>query len=265
MNHSLSPEELEKSTTLFDRTFGKMYDLHIHSAGNILPGRAIYTANHFHHFDPIFILYAIARFGKVLAHQMTKPSLYKIPFFKKALKKYKTIVTPRPSQGEDFDFDDYERMKLEVQESLDKDEPISYAYAARMTKNYKIDKQSIEKEKQIATSGLLSIVRKQRGLKIVPVAVETYQKRSRKMIAKAIFTLTGLRSLFPRGKKYAADLIFGEPIDIDTFLNTTNPKTQKRYRRQDLIEHVVEKIYSLRKQLCRENRRDPLRSLEKYY
>ena len=200
----------------------------------------------------------------MLAHQLTKPSLYKIPFFKKALQKYQTIVTPRPSQGEAFDFDDYERMKQEVLLSLEKDEPISYAYAARMTKNYDIDIENIRKEQELATSGLLSIVRKQKGLKIIPVAVETYQKRSKAMIAKAIFTLTGIQKIFPKNKKKAADLMFGKPIDIDTFLKEQNPKTGRKNKRQDLIEHVVEKVYQLRKKLMKKNEKDPERSLSKY-
>jgi len=265
MERSLSIEELEKSITLFDKKFGQMYDLRIHNSENILPGKAIYTANHFHHFDPIFIVYAIAKFGKVLAHQLAKPSLYKIPFIRKGLKRYQTIFTPRPFRGEIFEFEDYEKMKTEVHKSLEKDEPISYAYAAQMTSNYHINAENISKEQKLATSGILSITRKQRGLKIVPVAVETYQRRSRKMIAKAVITLTGISRLLPKGKKYAAELIFGTPIDIDTFLNTTNSVTGKKNKRQDLIEHLVEEVYHLRELLFEKNARDPKRSLSQYF
>ena len=260
----MSEADLERSVKRFDKQFGRLYDLRIHNPDNILPGRAIYTANHFHHFDPIFILYAIARHSRVLAHQLAKPDLFRMPVIGRALKEYQAVVTPRPDQGEAFDFDDYERMKDEIEIIINKDEPLSFAYAAKMTRNYEVSASSASLEAATATSGPLTLVKKFRGLFIVPVAVETYQKRSPRLLLRAFFTLTGLRGLFPVRKRHAADVIFGRPIDIDAFLATTNPHTGRKNSRQNLIEYVVGEVYALRRLLDEQNKKDPARSLSLY-
>lgn len=263
MRKKLTAEELRLSVDRFERQFGRLYDINIHNPENILPGRGIYTSNHFHHFDPIFILYAIARFREVLAHQLAKPDLFRLPVIGRLLKRYQAVVTPRPSQGESFDFEDYDRMKEEIETVMEKDEPLSYAYAARMTRNHQLDEESAAREAGTATSGPLTLVRKHRGLQLVPVAVEVYQKRSPKLVAGAALTLSGIRSWFPVRKKHAVDVIFGEPVDIDEFLSREKPGTGKRNGRQDLITHAVEQVYELRRMLARKNERDPLRSLDR--
>jgi 1-acyl-sn-glycerol-3-phosphate acyltransferase len=132
----MSAERIKQGVRFFEKTFGKLYEIRTHHPENIQTGRAIYTANHFHHFDPIFILHAIASQRGVIAHQMAKPSLYRIPLIGKAMRRWGTIVTPRPSHGEEISFEDYERMKMEVESALDNDEALTYANAGTMTDKF---------------------------------------------------------------------------------------------------------------------------------
>lgn len=262
---TLNKKELLKSTIYFERKFGKIYDLKIHNEKNILPGKGIYVANHFHHFDPIFILYSVAKTKSVLAHQLAKSSLFKLPIIGKALKKFSTIVTPRPNRGEKMSFNDYEKFKDDIYGTLENDDAISYAYAGGMTKNYTIDSDNLAKEIKVANSGLLTVARKVKGLKIVPIAVETYQRRSKMIFLKAFLYLTPLSRFFTPKKKYGVDLMFGKAIDIDTFIKNAKVDKDHRNKRQLLIEHVVGKVFELREKIAKINKDDPNRSTKLYF
>jgi len=262
---SLNKEELLKSTQYFERKFGKIYDLKIHNSENILSGKGVYVANHFHHFDPIFVLYSIAKKQGILAHQLAKASLFKYPIIGNALKKFKTIVTPRPHRGEKMSFEDYEKFKDDIYGTFANDDAISYAYAGAMTRNYPIDGKHLAKEIKLANSGLLTVARKIKGLKIVPVAVETYQKRSKMIFLKAFLYLTPLSRFFTPKKKFGVDLMFGEPIDIDTYIKQVKVDKDHRNKRQLLIEHVAGEIFKLRQKIAEINKDDPNRSPDLYF
>lgn len=262
---TLNKKELLKSTCYFESKFGKIYDLRIHNEKNILPGKGIYVANHFHHFDPIFVLYSIAKKKEVLAHQLAKSSLFKLPIIGKALKKFNTIVTPRPNRGEKMSFDDYEKFKDDIYGTLNDNDAISYAYAGTMTRNYPVDSENLSNEIKLANSGLLTVARKIKGLKIVPIAVETYQKRSKKIFFKSFLYLTPLSKFFKPKKRYGVDLMFGEAIDVDDFIKNVEVDKDHRNKRQLLIEHVVGKVFELRQEITQINKDNPDRSPELYF
>jgi 1-acyl-sn-glycerol-3-phosphate acyltransferase len=255
---------IQRGLADFENKFGRIYDIRIYNEANILPGRGIYAANHFHHLDPAFILFAIARHRRVLTRQLAKPSLFKVPFIRGALRRYKAIMTPRPSRGEDFEFDDFDRMRDEITAALEVDEPVSFAYAAHMTESFGVDAESCAAEKKSVHSGLLTLVRKIRGLKIVPVAVDTYEPRTWRVFFKAFLILSGIARLLPRHKRCAVDIMFGEPVDIDEYLQSVDPETGRRNSRHQLVEQMAEKICSMRQALHHINQDDPDRSLQKY-
>ena len=260
----MKKQVITKGLLDFERKFARIYEIHIHNPENTVPGRGIYAANHFHHLDPAFILYAIAKHRNVLPRQLAKPSLFRFPFIRKALKRYKAIMTPRPSRGEVFDFDDFDRMRDDITSTLAEDDPISFAYAAHMTDNFGTDDESHEAEKQHVHSGLLTLTRKIRGLRIIPVAVDTYEKRSGRVFFKAFLILSGLARILPRHKRCAVDVMFGESIDIDAFLATVNPETGRKYTRNQLVERVVDVVFEMRRKLAHINKDNPERSPDKY-
>ena len=259
-----SADRIAHGVRFFDRTLGRLYDIRIHNAERLPEGRAIYTANHFHHFDPVFILYAVARLRGVLAHQLAKPSLFKIPLIGRALHNWGTIVTPRPSHGEEISFADYERMKDEIETAIGNDEALSFAYAGTMTDNFGLDDEALADEQRRANHGLLSLVRKIPGLCLVPVAVETYQKRTNRIYFDALLALSGLFRFFPRRRRFAVDISIGEPIFVDTFLAQPDPATGARRNRASVIAAAIDAVWSLRHELRHLNSDDASRSLDAY-
>ncbi len=262
---TLNKKELLKSTQYFEDKFGKIYDIKIHNAENMVLGQGVYVANHFHHFDPIFVLYSVAKKKGILVHQLAKSSLFKFPIIGSALRKFKTIVTPRPHKGEKMSFEDYEKFKDNIHKVFASDSAISYAYAGTMTRNFPIDVEHLAKEIKLANSGLLTVARKIKGLKIVPVAVETYQKKTKMIFIKAFLYLTPLSRFFKPKKRYGVDLMFGKPIDIDTFIKQVKVDKNNRNKRQLLIEYVVGKIFELRQKIAEINKNDLNRSPDRYF
>jgi len=254
---SMPLSEIEDSIKRFEKKLGRSYDIRIHNPDNVQPGKALYCANHFHYFDPTFLMYAVAKSKKVLAHQMAKPSLYKIPMIAKELRKHKAIMTPRPKKGEKLTKVDYKRMKKEISDYLEIDEPISFAYSGTRTENYGLDEGSKNKEIKASNTGVLTLTQGQSGLRIIPVAIDTYQKNTKKVYARAFIAKLGLLRLFTPKQKIGVDISFGVPIDIDSYLSS--------HTKKDLMSKVVEEVYHMRIKHFEMNKGDPIRSLSKYY
>jgi len=255
---SLTKDELQKSLELYEKKAGRAYDITLYQTENIQPGKAIYAVNHFHHFDPIFFLYSLAKEKGIMSHHMVKPSLHKFPFIRKYIKYFKTISTPREKMGETLTWEDYFRMKEEVNNYLDIDEPLSFSFSGTITHNVSFSEEDLEKEITLAkhNSGMISLAKHDKDLCIVPVAVDTFEAFKRYDLLRGLFLLMGL---VRKKKKIPVDITFGKPIHIHNFLK------KKGHKKTDLMELVVKKVFELRQQTHLKNKDDKSRSLDRYF
>lgn len=256
--HSIPVEQLRKGIDFAASKINRIYQITLHNIENILPGKAVYALNHYHHFDPLFFLYALAESKKILSHHMVKPSLYRLPFAGKYLKTFKTIRTPRQRMGEKLTWHDYEIMKQEVADYLAMDEPVSFSYTGTITKNVRLNSEDLAAEQRAAetNTGMLTLVRHDPDLHIVPVAVDTYQTRKDWDLLNSLVLLSGW---FKKKVKIPVEISFGKPIHIKSFLKT------RGHKKSTLIHKVVEQVYSLRQQRQLEHPDDAARSIERYF
>jgi hypothetical protein len=97
------------------------------------------------------------------------------------------------------------------------------------------------------------------------VTDDTYQRRTRRIYLDALLAISGLHRLWPRRRRHAVDISFGQPISIDEYLATTDPGSGLKRNRASLMDSVILKIWDLRYELLAINAGDPKRSLAKYY
>lgn len=255
---SIPLEKLQQGIAYAASKIDRIYEISIHNMENILPGKAVYALNHHHHFDPMFFIYALAKAKGILSHHMVKPSLYRIPVAGKYLKRFKTICTPRQRMGEELTWEDYERMKQEVAAYLAMDEPVSFSYTGTITRNVRLTERDLQLEKETAApnTGMISLVKHDKDLHIVPVAIDTFQTRKDWDLVNSLLFLSGW---IKKKNKIPVEISFGKPIHISSFLKT------KGNKKSHLMDKVVEEVFSMRSLRQNEHGEDRTRSIDRYF
>ncbi|HDP73443.1 MAG TPA: hypothetical protein ENN46_00590 [Candidatus Woesearchaeota archaeon] len=113
-----------------------------------------------------------------------------------------------------------------------------------------IDGQQYEiKKDDSSLMRLATLFGKEKGLTIVPVAVEVYQKDSKFELVKGTAALFGF---YRPKRKIPVDVMFGEPISTAPFFEGEEGKGKKPYQR--LTEHILKSYWELRHRIAEINR-----------
>ncbi|MAG08155.1 hypothetical protein CMO89_01675 [Candidatus Woesearchaeota archaeon] len=279
----------------FELTLGRGYSLRIHDFENAegLGSKALYAANHFHYFDPFFVGYAVSKNKDIWIHYIAKSELFHMPLIGPYVRNSRAIEIVRPYDVVKHEDGTIERVpndekekqfkgsiratQREIADMLKEDHSICFALSGTRTRNYGLDDASRENELMYLEDGemheekksLISMTilpEKKSGydIFIVPVAVETYQKDSKKVIIKGVQALlkkyNPLLRLYEPKNKVPGDIMFGTPVHVGEFLSSRKRKTGK----QDLAEKLRDDIWEMRRRLANINEGDSERSLSKH-
>jgi len=250
-------KDLEFILDMIDSKLGNAFDINVYGEENILPGKALYCANHFHFLDPIFASYPVARATEKFTHVFAKPSLFSLPVIGNYLKRSRAIKSPRTKkEGHSKVHDALKDMTSAVYDSLKRDEPLYIAYSGTRTKHYSLDMR--QEEKDGVMMGIMNILKKcdeKRDVFMVPVAVETYKKDSKLYFVYGLFALLGLVN---PNEKSPIDVMYGKPIHIGQFLYDHGNN------KKELFDYVVDSVYNMRVKIHDMHLRDHRRDLSRY-